>query len=248
MGMEIFDCVQGTPEWFECRRGLPTASQFSTVISEGRSDGTMANTLIDALVKSGCSAAQLAAAVKAAKSKNANPAATRSKYMRELAGEILTGELSESYSNAHMERGSDQEDDARRLYAFHTDTEPKLVGFVRNGNAGCSPDSIIGNNGGLEIKSALAHIQIDRLFRNELPSEHKAQVHGNIWLCEREWWDFMSYCPKLPPLIKRVYRDEVYIASIATAVRIFNEELAALVDRVRAYEPEPENSAMRMAG
>ncbi len=239
MSMQIFDCAQGTPEWFECRRGLPTASQFSVVISEGRADGTMPNTLIDALVKSGCSAAQLAAAVKAAKSKNANPAATRAKYMRELAGEILTGELSETYSNSHMERGNEQEDDARRLYAFHTDAEPKFVGFVRSDYAGCSPDSLIGCNGGLEIKSALAHIQIERLFKNELPSEHKAQVQGNIWLCEREWWDFMSYCPKLPPLIKRVYRDEVYIASIANAVRIFNEELAALVDRVRAYQPEP---------
>lgn len=238
MTIEVFDCVQGTPEWFECRRGLPTASQFSVVISEGRSDGTMPNTMIDALVKSGCSAAQLAAAVKAAKSKNANPAATRAKYMRELAGEILTGELSETYSNAHMDRGSEQEADARRLYAFLADKEPALVGFVRNGNAGCSPDSLVGNNGGLEIKSALPHIQIERLFKNELPSEHKAQVQGNLWLCEREWWDFMSFSPKLPPLIKRVYRDEVYIASIAAAVRIFNEELAALVERVRAYEPE----------
>lgn len=239
MGIEIFDVEQGTPEWFECRRGLPTASQFSIVMSEGRADGTMPNAMIDALVKSGCSPAQLAAAVKAAKSKNANPALTRAKYMRELAGEILTGELSETYSNAHMDRGSEQEADARRLYAFHTDTAPQLVGFVRSGDAGCSPDSLIGNNGGLEIKSALAHIQIERLFKNALPSEHKAQVQGGLWLCEREWWDFMSFCPKLPPLIKRVYRDEVYIASIATAVRIFNEELAELVERVRAYEPEP---------
>lgn len=239
MSFEIFDFAQGTPEWFEARRGLATASQFSVVLSEGRADGTMPNTLIDALVKEGCSAAQLAAAVKAAKSKNANPAATRAKYLRELAGEILTGELSETYSNDHMARGSEQEAAARRLYSFQTDTEPQLVGFVRNGGAGCSPDSLVGNNGGLEIKSALAHIQIDRLFKNALPPEHKAQVQGNLWLCEREWWDFMSYCPKLPPLIKRVYRDEVYIANLSTAVRKFNEELAELVERIRAYQPEP---------
>lgn len=239
MAIEIYDFPQGSVEWFEARRGLPTASQFSVVLSEGRADGTMPNTLIDALVKGGCTASQLAAAVKAAKSKNANPAATRAKYMRELAGEILTGELSETFSNAHMERGSEQEAAARRLYSFHTDTEPQLVGFVRNGNAGCSPDSLIGASGGLEIKSALAHIQIERLKKNVLPSEHKAQVQGNLWLCEREWWDFMSFCPKLPPLIKRVYRDEVYIANLATAVRKFNEELAELVEWIRAYQPEP---------
>lgn len=235
MAMEIFDFDQGSESWFEARRGLPTASQFSVVMSEGRADGTMPNALIDALVKEGCSSAQLAAAVKAAKKKNANPAATRAKYLRELAGEVLTGELSETFSNDHMARGSEQEADARRLYAFHADAEPQLVGFVRNTIAGCSPDSLVGNNGGLEIKSALAHIQIDRLFKDALPPEHKAQVQGNLWICEREWWDFMSYCPKLPPLIKRVYRDEPYIAKLATAVRQFNEELAELVERIQNY-------------
>lgn len=237
--IQVFDFPQGSIEWFEVRRGIATASQFSVVMSEGRADGTMPNTMIDALVKSGCSAAQLAAAVKASKSKNANPAATRAKYLRELAGEILTGELGETYSNSHMERGSEQEAEARLLYAFQTDTEPTIVGFVRNGDAGCSPDSLVGANGGLEIKSALAHIQIERLRKNALPPEHKAQVQGNLWLCEREWWDFMSYCPKLPPLIKRVHRDEVYIATMAAAVRKFNEELAELVEWIRAYEPEP---------
>lgn len=35
--MEIFNCEQGTPEWFECRRGIPTASRFKDVMSKGRS-------------------------------------------------------------------------------------------------------------------------------------------------------------------------------------------------------------------
>jgi hypothetical protein len=234
--MQVFNCEQGTAEWLECRKGIPTASRFSEVMSEGRSDGTMPNAMIDALVKSGCTAAQLAVAVKAAKAKNANPAATRAKYLRELAHEVLTGDLTEGFSNAHMDRGTEQEDDARRLYAFLTDTDPRTVGFVRSGGAGCSPDSLIGENGGLEIKSALGHIQIERLFKKTLPSEHKAQVQGNLWICEREWWDFMSFCPKLPPLIVRVYRDEVYIASIATAVKQFNEELAEIVEKVRRYD------------
>lgn len=219
--------------------GIPTASSFSAVMSEGKDDGVMPNTLIDALVKSGCTASQLAAAVKVAKSKNSNPSATRSKYMRQLAGEVVRGEPCESYTNEHMERGHEQEGAARKLYAFHTDTEPQIVGFVRNGDVGCSPDSLIGNDGGLEIKSALADIQIDRLFKNRLPPEHKAQVQGSLWICEREWWDFVSYCPKLPPLIVRVYRDEAYIASLAAGVKKFNEELAALVELVRAYTPEP---------
>ena len=67
MSPEIIDCEQGTPEWFAARAGIPTASEFSTVLSEGRADGTLPNAMIDSLVKEGCNASQLAAAVKAAK-------------------------------------------------------------------------------------------------------------------------------------------------------------------------------------
>lgn len=159
----------------------------------------------------------------------------RSEYMRKLAGEILTEEPSESFSNSHTERGHDMEDVARREYSFITGNEPLPVGFVRNGNKGASPDSLIGENGGLEIKTAMPHIQIDRLERNRLPPEHKAQVQGNIWVTEREFWDFVSFWPKLPMLTLRVYRDEEYIKTMADEIDRFNDELAALVERIRHY-------------
>lgn len=160
----------------------------------------------------------------------------RSRYLRDLAGEILTGELADSYSNAHMERGHQMEDDARSLYAFIMDQEPVQVGFVRDGRKGASPDSLIGEDGGLEIKTALPAIQIERLQRGTLPPEHRAQVQGAIWVTGRRWWHFVSYWPKLPPLIVRVERDEEYIAHLAKAVEAFNSELDALVDSIRTYE------------
>ena len=160
---------------------------------------------------------------------------TRSEYMRKLAGEIFTGEPQEAFSNGHTERGNAMEDEARQTYAFVEDAEIRRVGFIRNGNKGASPDSLVGNNGGLEIKTALPHIQIDRLERDRLPPEHKAQVHGNIWLSEREWWDFVSYWPKLPILTVRVYRDEGYIKTMADEIDRFNDELSELVERIRHY-------------
>lgn len=170
--------------------------------------------------------------------KDAREKVTRDTYMRKLAGELLTGEPMASFSNPDMERGKAQEDEARDLYAFMTDTDPQRVGFIRNHDAGCSPDSLIGTNGGLEIKSALAHIQIERILKGELPSEHRAQVQGNIWLAEREYWDFASYCPKLPLFVKRVYRDDGYIATLSGAVKAFNEELATMVSSIRGWQPE----------
>lgn len=162
---------------------------------------------------------------------------TRSEYMRLLAGEILTGEPAETFKNAHMDRGKTMEDEARETYAFIEYAEITRVGFIRNGNKGASPDSLVGENGGLEIKTALPHIQIDRLERNRLPPEHKAQVQGNIWLAEREWWDFVSYWPRLPLLTVRVYRDAEYIKQMSDEIDRFNDELAGLVERIRAYHP-----------
>lgn len=168
---------------------------------------------------------------------------TRSEYMRKLAGELLTGEPQEQFSNAHTNRGNAMEDEARATYAFINDVETHRVGFIRNNRKGASPDSLVGANGGLEIKTALPHIQIDRLERDRLPPEHKAQVFGNIWLAEREWWDFVSYWPKLPVLTVRVYRDEEYIKTLSDEVDRFNDELAALVERIRNYGIEERAAA-----
>ncbi|MFA6984599.1 MAG: lambda exonuclease family protein [Arenimonas sp.] len=200
--MQIIECEQNSPEWFAARMGIPTASEFHTVMAVGPKGGKSVG---------------------------------RVDYLNKLAGEILTGEPMTSYVSSDMERGKVMEDEARDLYAFQTGAELQRVGFIRNGDKGASPDSLIAANGGLEIKSAAAHVQIKRLLADELPSEHKAQVHGSIWVCEREWWDFTSYCPKLPLFVKRVYRDEAYIKSMALAVELFNVELQQTVEYIRRY-------------
>jgi len=201
--IEILDCEQGSELWFQCRAGIPTASEFSTVMARGKDGGA---------------------------------SITRLKYMRQLAGEILTGEPApEGYSNAYMARGHELEDEARSLYAFMRDAEPQRVGFIRNGQKGASPDSLIGDTSGLEIKVAIPAVQIERLQAGKLPTEHVAQVQGCMWVSERDSWDFVSYCPKLPPLILTIRRDEAYIATLAKAVDAFNEELDALVNSIRTY-------------
>lgn len=169
----------------------------------------------------------------------------RRKYMYELAGERITGEAAESFSNAHMERGKAMEDEARRRYAFLNDVEPRRVGFIRNGDAGCSPDSLIGDRGGFEAKTALPHIQIERLLAGKLPPEHRAQVQGNIWLSERDWWDFMSYWPKMKPLIVRVPRDDAYIRELQLAVYDFNAELHDLVERLTGSPTDQLRAALK---
>jgi putative phage-type endonuclease len=196
----IHNCEQGTPEWFACRAGLPTASEFATVMAKGRGGGE---------------------------------SVTRRKYMLTLLGERLTGEVAETYSNGHMERGKVMEQEARDLYQFRTDNELSQVGFVRNDEiaAGASPDSLIGEDGLLEIKTALPHIQLERLLSDSLPAEHKAQVQGQLLVTGRQWVDFISYWPKLPLFRVQVERDEPYIATLKQAIADFNGELAELHKR-----------------
>ena len=157
---------------------------------------------------------------------------TRRKYMLTLIGERLTGEIApEGYSNAHMERGKAMEDEARKAYAFMADVDPERVGFVRNGDAGASPDSLVGAGGLLEIKTKLPHLHLDVLEKDRLPPEHVAQVQGQLWIAEREWLDFVSYWPKLPLFVKRVYRDETYIANLKAAIDKFNDDLLTMMAR-----------------
>ncbi len=200
--VQIIDCEQRSPEWYAARAGIPTASEFATVMAKGKDGGD---------------------------------SKTRKTYMLKLAGEILTGEPAESYDNAYMERGRQQEDEARDLYAFMAGEEPCRVGFIRNGQKGCSPDSLIGERGMVEIKTALPHIHIEHMLKGEFPAVHKAQCQGGLWVAEREWIDIAIFCPRLPLFIKRAHRDEAYIARLSAAVDEFNAELAETVERIRHY-------------
>ncbi len=200
--IEVFDCIQGSDAWFECRKGLPTASEFQTLLMSGRGGGE---------------------------------SKTRATYIKKLAAEIITGEPMEHFSNGYTDRGHAMEAEAREMYAFAHDAELTQVGFIKNGRKGCSPDSLAGKDGGVEIKTKAGHLLIDVLEKNEIPNEHIAQLQGFLWVCEREWVDLVCYWPKMPLFVKRAYRDEIYIAKLAKAVDEFNEELDVLVAKVRSY-------------
>ena len=158
---------------------------------------------------------------------------TRRAYMLKLAGEILTGEPMENFGNANTDRGHVMEPQARDLYMFQTGAQLDQVGFIRRGRVGCSPDSLIGEDGGLEIKTTAPHLLIDIILKDEFPSVHKAQVQGTLWVTGRQWWDIAVFWPGLPLFIKRAHRDEAFIATLAAEVDRFNTELDSIVAQMR---------------
>ncbi|HBG30742.1 MAG TPA: hypothetical protein DDW98_08955, partial [Gammaproteobacteria bacterium] len=99
-----------------------------------------------------------------AKGRGGGDSKTRKTYMRKLIGERITGEVGQLWAgNAHTERGHTMEPEARDLYAFLRDVTPQRVGFLRRGPIGCSPDSFVGDDGLLEVKTKLPHLQIEVL-------------------------------------------------------------------------------------
>ena len=201
--MEVFTCEQGSAEWFEARLGIPTASEFATVMAKGRDGGV---------------------------------SLTRKSYLYKLAGEQITKTPAEGgYSNANMERGQKMEDDARQRYIFKHRADTTPVGFIKNPDlpAGCSPDTLVGADGMLEIKTAFPHILIDKHVAGKVPPEHRAQLQGSLWIAEREWIDLFVYWPGLPPFEIREHRDEAYIANLAIQVQAFNADLQQVVDWIK---------------
>ena len=201
--VEIIDVDQGSLEWFEAKLGIPSASRFSDIMAVG--EGKM-----------------------------------RTRYLRELAGEIITGRPAETFKGAAMVRGNDMEAEARDHYARTKFADLRRVGFVKNTGlmkyaiAGASPDALIGDDGGLEIKTMIPALMIELFDKGAtMPPEHRAQVQGNMWVCERSWWDFKIYYPRMPDFTVRVMRDDAFIKQLSDDVERFSFDLKKLVERLR---------------
>lgn len=159
----------------------------------------------------------------------------REKYMYELAGEKMGGIVDETYQSFAMQRGVIMEAEARALYEFARDSV-QAVGFCVSdcGRWGCSPDGLVGNKGGVEIKCPLIQTHVEYLFKckEEMPFDYFPQVQGSLFVTGREWWDFVSYFPGLPSLIVREEPNEVFQRLLKKELELFCDELDDLVKKL----------------
>ena len=142
-------------------------------------------------------------------------------YMCELLAEWMLGASLDPYVSEWMERGKELEEQAFAYYAFARDAEPSKVGVILSDDAwvGCSPDALVGEDGGLEIKCPAPAKHVANML--DMTTHYMTQVQGGMWLTGRKWWDMMSYHPELPTAIVRIERDEEYIGALASAVGSF---------------------------
>lgn len=159
-------------------------------------------------------------------------------YAGELVAERLAGvQDGNGFTSGPMQWGKDNEAQARQLYAMLTDLDPVEVGFVVHHSierAGASPDSLVGDAGGLEVKCPNTITHIETLRGAPIDPDYLKQMQWNMACTKRAWWDFVSFDPRLPAEIqlhvRRIERDPVAIAELESAVREFLKE----VDEIEA--------------
>lgn len=146
----------------------------------------------------------------------------------EVAAERLTGRSEFSYQSFDMMRGHFEEIRARDLYGGAVQ-----CGFITHEvdgvTIGFSPDGLIGEDGLIEIKSAKARIQVERLAAGIVPPEHIAQIQTGLLVSGRAWCDFISFGNGMPMMVVRVLANVAYHALIVEAAKRFEAQVAVVI-------------------
>lgn len=196
------DVPQGTDEWLALRCGILTASEVSKLIT--------AKTL-----------------------KLATNDHSRALVMEKTAQRI-TGEIEPQFVGDDQIRGIEQEPVARDYYR-KIQENVREVGFITRDFGGfvvgCSPDALVGDDGGWEVKCPRQKGHISTVISGEVPEIYTLQVQTSLLVTGRKWWDFSSFYGGLPMPTIRVYPDERIHAAILEAAKTFEDMVSENVQR-----------------
>lgn len=200
MTITYHSVIQGSDEWYAARLGLLTASEMKLILTP---------TL-----------------------KMASNEKERT-HLYELLAQRISGYVEPSYVGDDMLRGMEEEIAARDAYAERY-APVKEAGFVTNDRwgftIGCSPDGLVGEDGGIECKGRRQKYQVQTIIENTatdtIPDEYTLQVQTCMLVTERSWWDFISYSGGLPMATTRVLPDERIQTAIIESATAFEARLA----------------------
>lgn len=132
--------------------------------------------------------------------RDGKPTAARDKYMREMVFERLAGVPRHEINGPSLKWGTEAESFAREAYELETGYLVEASEFVVHPDypfIGCSPDGLIGQEGGYESKCPMDEAVHIHTWLNGMPDEHMPQIQGCMWVTGRSWWTFVSYDPRL---------------------------------------------------
>lgn len=150
----------------------------------------------------------------------------KEKMVTRLVAERLTLTPQPEANSRSTNWGKEYEAQALADYSIVTGYDVQKVGFILHPTmpwVGGSPDGLVDDDGMNEVKCPYNSLIHARTWLNGVPEEHMPQIQGNLWVTGRKWCDFISYDPRMPAhrgriFIKRVLRDDAYIARLERAV------------------------------
>lgn len=165
--------------------------------------------------------------------RNGGPGKTSMDLLYQLATEIMTGEITETYTNEAMQRGNKLEPFARSTFEFITDLEVEVPAMIIGDKPHMhySPDGICSDDKLLEIKCPLYRTQLKRLEENRLPPEYKPQCNWGMYISGLSGLYFFSYHPDLDPLLIEVEPDIEEMKRMEERVEGFIEKMLMVVER-----------------
>ena len=164
---------------------------------------------------------------------------SRSNLMARVICERLTGKSEPMFVTAAMQDGIDTEPQSIAHYEFVTNTTVIPSGLFQHptiDGTHATPDGLIGEDGLIESKSPKTSTHIGTLISQTIPNKYLLQMQWQMACTGRQWCDFVSYDPRMPPnlqmWVKRVERDDKLIAEVEAEVVKFlkevNDKLAQL--------------------
>lgn len=171
---------------------------------------------------------------------------TKDTILYKKAAERLTGVASDGdkFSSIHTERGHELEDAARMVYELETGESVTEVGFVElNESVGCSPDGLVRDIGGIEIKCKDNHGFLKAVTKAYIEPAHKTQMQFNMYVSARLWCDYCLYNPNFvnPLFIIRVDRDDEAIEKIKTNIELCNIKINDHIEKYNLINLIEEN-------
>ncbi len=164
------------------------------------------------------------------------PSKQREGYLYELAAEIITGKSENGYTNGAMANGIERESESRDYYSFVHGVEVQQVGLIYKDEGKrllCSPDGIVNNEYGVELKNPLGKTQVKYLLDGDVPTEYFAQIQFSLFVTGFKFWDFCSYVPNMDALILRVEPDKTFQTALKGEVERFINDLDTVVKKLK---------------
>lgn len=202
--MKEYSCAQGEAEWLQARVGKVTASEADQLLTPAFEMRT--------------------------------GEMPKTYLARKLAEHVL-GRPLEGFSSFVTEQGEMLEHEARAWFQFeYAQHKVRQVGFVEHddGRSGCSPDALLDDDGGLEIKAPQPTNHVRYLLDGTLPKDYAVQVHFSMFVTGRPWWMFVSYRRKFRPFVLRVERDEMIIGAVRHTLESFYDKFDAALAKLQA--------------